>query len=357
MSKIVIAPDSFKGSATSIQVCRAIAKGWQSVRPNDELILIPLADGGEGTLLAIEQAQPAALRVYCPEISPDAYWLLLDGITAVVELAQSSGLTLLHSLDPMNAHTFAFGQVLAHAAADFRVERIFCALGGSASTDAGAGALMALGFEFFDASGISIGLGGGQLSKIKSFSKIAAFAPPHGGVTLLVDVDSPLLGPEGAANIFAPQKGATPQQVVELEEALSHFSTIVEFPDSPGSGAAGGTAFGLCAFWGATIKSGAATIAELVELDVAINGADLVITGEGRFDSQSFKGKVVQHLTERAIASHIPIAYCVGSVEDNFPASCLGGVSLAQLAGSVEEAMQDTAKYLEQAGVQLAHFI
>jgi glycerate kinase len=144
MSQILIAPDSFKGSATSIDVARAIAQGWKSLRPDDEVIQIPFADGGEGTLLAVEYARPLSQRIYCPAVSPDAYWLLLDGSTALVELAQTSGLTLLPTLDPMGAHTFAFGQVLAMAAQDPRVERIYCALGGSASTDAGVGALMAL---------------------------------------------------------------------------------------------------------------------------------------------------------------------------------------------------------------------
>ena len=130
MSRIVIAPDSFKGSATSIEVATSIATGWKSVKLNDEVIQIPFADGGEGTLLAIEYGRPDAQRMYCPEVSPDAYWLLLDGSTAIVELAQVSGLTLLPILDPLGAHTFAFGQVLSDAARDARVERIYCALGG-----------------------------------------------------------------------------------------------------------------------------------------------------------------------------------------------------------------------------------
>ena len=357
MSKILIAPDSFKGSATSSEVAVSIAKGWQSVRPNDEVLQMPFADGGEGTLLAIEAARSDVKRNYCPEVSPDAYWLLLDGSTAIVELAQTSGLTLLPTLDPMGAHTFAFGQVLALAAQDPRVEQIFCALGGSASTDAGVGGLMALGFSFFDSTGTSIGLGGGELSKIKSFSKTGSIPPPQGGVVLLVDVQSPLLGTDGAAHIFAQQKGATNEQVLELENALSNFANLANYPDFPGSGAAGGTAFGLCAYWGATIKSGAATIAEFVALDDALSGADLVITGEGRLDSQSFKGKVVQYVSERATTARIPIAYCVGSIEGNFPTTSLGGVTLTQLAGSSALAIENPKKFLIEAGVQLAHLI
>ena len=357
MSRIVIAPDSFKGSATSIEVAAAIAKGWKSVRPNDEVLQIPFADGGEGTLLAIEYGRPDAQRMYCPEVSPDAYWLLLDGSTAIIELAQVSGLTLLPVLDPLGAHTFAFGQVLAIAARDPRVEQIYCALGGSASTDAGVGALIALGFEFLDSTDQSISLGGAQLSKIASISNNAAILPPKGGITLLVDVDSPLLGIHGAVSVFAPQKGATREHVVQLEIALTHFAEIANKPDFAGGGAAGGTAFGLCALWGATIENGAAKIAELADFDAAMLGADLIITGEGRLDSQSFKGKVVGYITGRATLAGVPTALCVGSVEGDFPASSIGGVSLTDIAGSSVLAMQNPEKYLFEAGVQLAHFI
>ncbi|MDA2962170.1 MAG: glycerate kinase [Actinomycetota bacterium] len=357
MSRILIAPDSFKGSATSIEVAEAIAKGWRSVRPDDDLILFPFADGGEGTLLAIEYAPPLSQRIYCPEVSPNAYWLLLDGSTAVVELAQISGLTILPALDPMGAHTFAFGQLLLMAAQDSRVERIYCALGGSASTDAGVGALMALGCEFLDSSGVSIGLGGEQLAKIASISTSHLIAPPIGGVFLLVDVQSPLIGQNGAASIFSPQKGATKEQVILLENALVHFSSFTGFIDSPGSGAAGGTAFGLRALWGAKIENGAKRIAELCALKDAIFGADLVITGEGRLDSQSYKGKVVSYIIELAQAAGVPFALCTGSIEGEFPSTSLGGVSLIQLAGSMEMAIKECDKYLVEAGVQLAHLV
>jgi len=357
MSRILIAPDSFKGSATSIEVADAIARGWKSVRSDDELIQIPFADGGEGTLLAIEYARPHSQRIYCPAVSPDACWLLLDKSTAVVELAQTSGLTLLSELDPMGAHTFAFGQVLANAAKDSRVERIYCALGGSASTDGGVGALMALGFGFLNAHGVSVDLGGGALSKIASISTTRAIKAPPGGVVLLVDVQSPLLGSKGAASVFAPQKGATKEQVVELENALQHFASLTGRADSPGSGAAGGSAYGLSALWGATIENGAEKIADLCEIDSALIGTDLVITGEGRLDSQSFQGKVVGHMSQRAAAVHVPIAYCVGSIEGDFPSTSVGGVSLSEIAGSSALAIENPNKYLFEAGVQLTHFL
>lgn len=357
MSRILIAPDSFKGSATSIDVAEAIANGWKSIRPDDEVVQIPFADGGEGTLLAIETARPDVVRNYCPEVSSNAYWLLLDGSTAIVELAQVSGFSLLPHLDPMGAHTFAFGQVLAIAARDPRVQRIYCALGGSASTDAGVGALMALGFEFLDSTGQSISLGGAQLSKIVSISNNAAVLPPKGGVTLLVDVDSPLLGIHGAASVFAPQKGATQDEINQLELGLQSFSRLIDYGDSPGSGAAGGTSFGLCALWGATIENGASKISQICRLDDAILASDLVITGEGRLDSQSFRGKVVGHISERAIAAGVPIAYCVGSLDGDFSALSVGGVSLSEIAENSALAIQNSEKYLFEAGVQLAKLL
>jgi glycerate kinase len=357
MSRIVIAPDSFKGSATSSEVASAIAAGWHSARPDDELIQIPFADGGEGTLLAIERANPGAQRIYCPDISREAYWLLVDESTAIVELAQVSGLTLLQRLDPMGAHTFDFGQVLGSAAKDSRVVQIYCALGGSASTDAGVGALMALGVKFLDSSGVPVGLGGGQLLNIESISSIGAVPAPKGGVTLLVDVQAQLCGNNGAASMYSPQKGATADQTTNLESALSHFLTISGFPDGPGNGAAGGTAFGLSALWGATIESGAEKIAQLCGLDAAMLGADLIITGEGRLDNQSFDGKAVGFISKRAQAESIAIAYCVGSVVGDFPAESLGGVSLSEIAGCSELAMRNPEQYLFQAGVQLAHVL
>ena len=357
MSRVLIAPDSFKGSASSVEVTRAIAQGWKSVRPLDELIQIPFADGGEGSLSAIETARPDALRIYCPEITPGAYWLLINGSTAVVALAQTSGLTLLPVFDPLGAHTFAFGQVLAAAAQDSRVQRIYCALGGSASTDAGVGALIALGVQFLDSDGESINLGGGELSRIRSIDKNAMITPPHDGVTLLVDVDSPLLGGRGAAATYSPQKGATAAQILELEDALKSFANLTAYPDAPGLGAAGGTAFGLCALWDANLQSGAEVIAQLSGLQAALEQADLVITGEGRLDGQSFQGKVVGYLSHLAGQASVPIAYCVGSIEGEFPSSAAGGVSLSEIAGSSALAMENPEKYLIEAGVKLASFL
>ena len=348
MARIVIAPDSFKGSISSSNAARAIAQGWLSIRPSDEVIEIPFADGGEGSLDAIEKSRPDSVRIN----AGTGYWLYLPEGIAVVELAQVSGITLLKTLDPMNAHTYELGIVLAHAAQDSRVTKIFVALGGSASTDGGVGALMALGYRFLDTDGKEIGKGGGELLRIASIDSSNAIAAPAQGVVALVDVQSPLLGTNGAAATYAPQKGATPQQIVELEKGLSHLLSIVGRADSAGSGAAGGTSFGLRAMWGATFESGAEAIARIVSLRDAIAGADLVITGEGRLDEQSFVGKGVGYIRELAQKNSVDIAYCVGARKVEFPDGSKG-VTLNELVSS-DEAISHPEIYLKKAGEKLA---
>lgn len=348
MARIVIAPDSFKGSISSSNAARAIAQGWLSIRPQDEVLEIPFADGGEGSLDAIEKSRPDSIRVKVG----NGYWLYLAEGIAVVELAQVSGITLLKTLDPMNAHTYELGIVLAHAAQDSRVTKIFVALGGSASTDGGIGALMALGYRFLDIDGKEIGKGGGELSRIASIDLSNAIAAPAQGVVALVDVQSPLLGINGAAATYAPQKGATPEQIVELKKGLSHLLSIVGRADSAGSGAAGGTSFGLRALWGATFESGAEAIARIVSLREAIAGADLVITGEGRLDEQSFVGKGVGYIRVLAQKNSVDIAYCVGARKVEFPDGSKG-VTLNELVSS-DEAISHPEIYLKKAGEKLA---
>lgn len=348
MARIVIAPDSFKGSISSSGAARAIAQGWLSVRPQDEVIEIPFADGGEGSLDAIEKSRPDSIRVPVGK----GYWLYLPEGVGVVELAQVSGITLLKTLDPMNSHTYELGILLSHAAQDPRVTKIFVALGGSASTDGGVGALMVLGYRFLDKDGKEIGKGGGALSHIASIDSSNAIKPPAQGVVALVDVQSPLLGTHGAAATYAPQKGATPQQILQLEKGLSHLLTIVGRADSAGSGAAGGTSFGLRAMWGATFESGAEAIARIVSLRGAIAGADLVITGEGRLDEQSFVGKCVGYIRQLAQKNSVAIAYCVGARKIEFPDDSQG-VTLIELASS-DEAISHPEIYLKKAGEKLA---
>ena len=328
MPTVVIAPDSFKGTATAAAVAGAIAVGWRRVRPDDRLVVLPQADGGEGTLAALEAALPASERrvvrgVTGPDGRPvDAYWLTLPDGTAAVELALSSGLELMTTLDAMGASTRGLGEVIA-AALDSGVTRLLIGLGGSASTDGGRGALEALGWPH------------------------ALRAAPPDGVTLLTDVTAPLLGPRGAAAVFAPQKGATPQQVAALEARLAALAgQLGGDPDAPGAGAAGGTGYGLMAAWGATATSGADYIAELTGLRA--QRPDVLVTGEGRFDTQSLTGKVVGQQLARARSRTVVIAGELGATPPDL------GYSLTELAGSTEAAMTDPARWISEAATRAA---
>lgn len=336
--RVVVAPDSFKGTITARDAAAAIAAGWRDERPHDDIRAIPQADGGEGTLDAIAAAVPdAVLRPAGVVTGPDgrpvpAAWLELPDGTAVVELAESSGIALMERLDPLGATTRGLGEVIA-AALDAGASSLVIALGGSASTDGAVGALDAL----------------------------AGHEPPPGGVVLLTDVTAPLLGPDGAAAVFGPQKGAGPDDIRVLEERLAAWASRFPGADpaTPGAGAAGGAAFGFLAAWGATIVPGAPHVARLTGLVAALDDADVLISGEGRFDGTSFGGKVVGHALTSAEAAGVPRRVVIaGRVADDpdvrarlAPASAY---SLVDLAGSTEAAIADPARWLRDAGREAA---
>jgi glycerate 2-kinase len=354
---IVIAPDSFKGTASATEAARALAEGWVKVRPDDVLRLLAMADGGEGTLEAFETAVPGAqrmpVRVQGPDGRPhDAWWLLLPDGAGVVELANTSGLTLLDALRPLDAHTLGFGQAVC-AALDHGVRRLFLALGGSSSTDGGVGALAALGGTFRDAAGRPVRLGNRGLGALAKVGLAGLRPLPVDGAVILSDVTNPLLGAHGAASVFGPQKGANPAQVLGLESNLTRLARLVPVdPETPGAGAAGGTGFGLLA-WGATIQPGAAAIGEALGLPAAVSGADLVITGEGRFDSQSADGKVPGYVAGLATASGSRAMLVAGSIEAGLTGFEMS-VSLTELAGSAQAALTDPLRWLRAAGAALA---
>ena len=348
--KVVIAPDSFKGSISNQDAATAIAEGWRAVRPADELILKPMADGGEGTLETIALQNSEALRISC-NLAHDCFWLLMPDATAYVELASICGLTLQNTLDPMSAHTFELGKALRQIASDERVNRIVLSVGGSASTDGGAGLLMALGARLQTASGDEIERGGVGLTQLSQLDKSGVIAPPPGGVTCLSDVTNPLLGATGSAAIYSPQKGANPDEVAELARGLERLHEVSGQPDFPGAGAAGGTPYGLSIAWNIEMKSGALAIASLIGLPQSIQEADLVITGEGRLDLQSAYGKVVGTITEMAKRTGTEILYCVGSSEIELGES---GVALIDIAPSLNDAISDPRRWLIQAGRELA---
>lgn len=358
MSRVVFAPDSFKGTASAADVAAALARGWRSVRADDELVARPMADGGEGTLDAFEAAVTGARRrpvtVHGPVSSPvAAHWLLLPDGTGVVELAATSGITLLDPLAPLDAHSVGFGEAIADAL-DAGVERLLLALGGSASTDGGAGALSALGARFIDADGQSIPLGNRGLGALAGVDLTGLRLLPAGGALILGDVTNPLLGDEGAAAVFGPQKGADAATVPVLEANLARLAHRLPdvSPVTPGAGAAGGAGFGLLA-WGAVMGGGAALVADALGLGRDIDRADLVITGEGRFDGQSEAGKAPSEVARLAASSGVPVALVAGAITAE-PRGFAASVALSALAGGAEPAMGDPLHWLEVAGAQLA---
>jgi glycerate kinase len=371
---VVIAPDSFKGSLASIEVAAALAEGWRSVRPNDVLHRVPLADGGEGTLDAIAAAVPDAVTRAAGTVrGPDGRpvlgrWLELPGLVGVVELAQMAGLPLMGALDPLGASTFGLGEVI-RSALDAGMRRIIVGLGGSASTDGGAGALAALGLRggADDRRG-ELDAGGAALASLTAIDRSGLIDPPPDGLLLLTDVSAPLLGQYGAAAIYGPQKGATPAQVEILDAALANFAGLLGAGllgagllggrvDEPGAGAAGGTAFGLASAFGATISPGADHLARLTGVEDLIADADVLLTGEGRFDDTSLDGKLVGRLIAVAAEAGTPVGVVAGSIAGLDESPALYTRELVALAGSLDGALADPGRWLVLAGADAArHF-
>jgi glycerate 2-kinase len=353
--RVVIAPDSFKGSIGAAGAAAALAQGWAVVRPGDELICLPLADGGEGTLDVLAAAVAGTRWRHALVTGPagqpvDCAWLELPGGTAAVELARASGLPLLPAPDPLGAQTTGLGQVIGHAL-DAGARQVLVALGGSASTDGGTGALAVLGARFLDSAGDRLPPGGGALGRLATVDLAGLRPPPSGGVRCLTDVRAPLLGPTGAAAAFGPQKGASPAQIARLEAGLARLAGCLGGdPAAPGAGAAGGTGYGLAAAWGALITPGAPELGQLA----ALASAGLVITGEGRYDRTSGTGKVAGTVIAAAAAAGVPAALVAGQITDGPPLAGAAAVALADLAGGPAQALADPARWLRLAGEQLA---
>jgi glycerate kinase len=365
---VVIAPDSFKGTIGAAAAADALAAGWAGVRAADEIRLLPMADGGEGTVDAFATAVPGARRmpvtVTGPEgVAVEASWVLLPPTpeapngTAVVELASTSGIELLGTpprLRAFDAHTRGFGEAIAAALAH-GVSRLVLGIGSSSSTDGGTGMLTALGARFTDAAGSSIADGARGLATVSQADLSGLAALPPGGVTVLSDVTNPLLGARGAAAVFGPQKGAGPDDIEALDAGLARLAALMDAdPDAAGAGAAGGTGFGLLA-WGAHLVPGSAAVAELVGLEAAVAAASVVLTGEGSYDGQSAAGKVPAHVGVIAASAGVPVSLVAGRIAADADTSAFAATaSLTDLAGSAAAAMSDPARWLEQAGAALA---
>ena len=356
--RVVVAPDSFKGSISAAAAAAALARGWSSLRPADEIIELPLADGGEGTMAVLAAAVPAA-RWHQAQVSGPgtaqvtAAWLELDGNVAVIELAAAAGLTQLGEMLPLQAHSYGVGELIGLALGR-GARRVVVGLGGSACTDGGTGALAALGARFLDAEGRDLPRGGGALGRLGAIDLAGLRPAPPGGVTCLTDVRAPLLGPSGAAAVFGPQKGAGPADVAVLDAGLARLAELLGGdPAQPGSGAAGGTGYGLAAAWGARLRPGAAELARIAGLPAALAGASLLITGEGQYDLTSVTGKVTGAVLTAARRARVPAAVVAGLLSAQPPAE-VRAVELTGLAGGSAQAMSAAAHWLEEAGRQLA---
>lgn len=369
--KLVIAPDSFKGCLRSHLVCDAIAAGIRAARPTTQICALPMADGGEGTVEAVIAAtggERCTTRVHDPlgrELEA-AWGLTGNGRAAVIEMAAASGLELLaaQECNPMLASTFGTGELVREALAR-GVREILLGIGGSATVDGGCGFAQALGFRFLDATGAELppGLGGGALRQIASIDAQGA-NPRLREISFRVacDVTNPLLGSNGAARVYAPQKGASPAMVEELEAGLAHLADLwrrqglLAHPDHPGAGAAGGLGAGLRAFCHAEVTSGAELVARLVGLPEALADADWLITGEGRTDAQTGHGKLCAVVASFAHAARVPVILLSGAVTDDAPlfAHFDAIFSIAPGPGSLAEALAAAPANLTRTARSLA---
>jgi len=367
--RIVVAPDSFKGALTAAQAAAAIADGVRDIRPDAETVPRPMADGGEGTVEAVLTAldgRRQTATVADPLGRPvEAGWgWVPDRRLAVIEMAAASGLPLLADAerDPTRTTTFGTGQLIA-AALDRGAAEIVIGLGGSATVDAGTGILAALGARLLDADGRDLEARGGSLRAVARLDT-AGLDPRLRGValTLATDVTNPLLGPDGAARVFGPQKGLAPDRVDDVEAAMAHFAGVVmettgrDARDAPGSGAAGGIAFLLRSVLDVAVRDGIALVAELAGLGEAVRGADLVVTGEGKLDSQSLYGKVPVGVARIARNAGVPAAAFAGAVEGDpaaFRAEGLAAVvPLPDRPMTLDQAMAETGPLLRRAAAR-----
>jgi glycerate kinase len=325
--RIIVAPDSYKGSVSALGVAEAIERGIHAVFPEAEVLKVPIADGGEGTVEALVGATGGRLlrlTVSDPLGRPvEATWGILgDGVTAVIEMAAASGLTLLaaEERNPLLTTSFGTGQLLK-AALDLGLRHLIVGIGGSASNDGGCGMAQALGARFLDRQGRELPPGGGALGRLDRID-LARLDPRLAETSILVacDVDNPLCGARGASAVYGPQKGATPAMVAELDAALAIFgaaaarATGLEVAGRPGAGAAGGLGAGLLCFTGARLRPGVEIVLEANGFKGKLRGVDLVITGEGRTDAQTAMGKAPVGVARAAAPFHLPVVCLSGSL-------------------------------------------
>ncbi|ATH93949.1 glycerate kinase [Bacillus glycinifermentans] len=369
--KIVIAPDSFKESMTSMEAADCIKKGFATVLPDAEYVKIPVADGGEGTVQALVDATDGELirkTVTGPLGTPveAVYGLLGDGKTAVIEMAEASGLHLVppDQRNPLVTTTRGTGELILDAAEKGALH-IIIGLGGSATNDGGAGMASALGVKFLNKDGCEIGDGGGSLSQIAAINT-DGMHPKLKDIVFeaACDVDNPLTGPNGASSVFGPQKGASDNMVALLDDNLKHYARAIkkemkcEADSLPGAGAAGGLGAGLKAFLKAELKSGVDIVLDTLSFSERIKGADLVITGEGKIDGQSIHGKTPVGVASRAAREGIPVIAVAGSLGEGCELVYDKGISalfsIVPGTRTLEDSLANGKAYLEHCARNIA---
>ena len=354
--KVIIAIDSFKGSLTSVEAGEVAREGILQVHPNWQIDLIPIADGGEGMLgvmLAATGGSIQTVTAHDPCMKPTVaeYGLSADGTTAFIEMAAVSGLPLVPKelQNPMKTTTYGTGELIKDAL-EKGCTRFIVGIGGSATNDAGTGMLQALGFRFLDASGKELGQGGEILEKVLHIcSQNVHKMLKNAHFIVACDVQNPFYGPDGAAYVYARQKGADERMIADLDKGMQHFAKVLQkwagrdISLIEGSGAAGGMGGGMMALLGAELKSGADLLLDISRFDERIADADLIITGEGRIDRQSLMGKIPGKILQRAQTHGIPVIAVAGSVEDEalLLEAGFAGVYVTKPAGMpLEEAMK-----------------
>ena len=349
--KIVVAPDSFKGSVSALQAACALEQGLLRVFPDAVIDKIPMADGGEGTVQSLVDATGGHFRtqrVLAPlENEVDAqFGILADGETAVIEMASASGLTLVapHEQNPLRTTTYGTGQLI-HTALEAGCRRLIIGIGGSATNDGGAGMAEALGIRLLDADSKQIPRGGeglGQLALIDTAGLHPAVAETE--TVVACDVNNPLTGPDGASHVYGPQKGATSEMIETLDAHLARFDAVLtrtlgkSFNDIPGAGAAGGLGAGLMAFLNAELRLGVDIMIDAVNLKERVKGASVVFTGEGQLDFQTAFGKTPVGVAKVAKAHNIPVIAIAGGIAEG--AEAVYEVGIDAMLGIVQEPME-----------------
>lgn len=371
---ILIATDSFKDALSAEAVCRAIASGLQLAAPEVEAIPFPLADGGEGTaeILTLHSGGrliDCAVQDPLGRLVKARYGLSADGRTAFIDMAQASGLPLLahQERQPLRTTTFGTGELILDAIRR-GADHILLGIGGSATNDAGMGMATALGYRFYDNSNQLLAGNGRNLQQVARIEDSNLFFDPKKvQVEVLCDVDNPLFGPRGAACVYAPQKGASPEEVEQLDQGLQQFAVVLnkhfskDFSSVPGAGAAGGLGAGAMAFLGAQLRPGIETVIAQTGFEHQLQRANLVITGEGKLDGQTLHGKLIYGICRYAQKHGVPVIAMCGALDASpqqlIEAGLTAAFSITSKPQSLEKAIENTARNLEQTAFNILRVI